>query len=138
MDYHGAQALIRSSTRVARLCRLGFLLILSSAPSIAAESSDQANTGSLQEIVITAERHEQTVQKAALTIQVLSSEDLQAAGISNTSDLEKVTTGVEIGVGGANNQIFIRGVGSFAYSPLSTPGVAFNVDGVYVPVAKNR
>lgn len=132
MYNYGAQALIRSSTRIARLCWLGFLTIVSSAPSIAAESPDQANTGSLQEIVITAERHEQTVQKAALTIQVLSSEDLQAAGISNTSDLEKITTGVEIGVGGANNQIFIRGVGSFAYSPLSTPGVAFNVDGVYV------
>ncbi len=35
-------------------------------------------------------------------------------------------------MGGVNDQIFIRGVGSFAESPLSSPGVAFNVDGVYV------
>ncbi len=133
MHHFVARAIIRSSARISSLRWLGSLTIFSiCAPAIAAESPDQTSSGSLQEIVITAERHEQTLQKAALTIQVLSSEALQAAGVSNTSDLEKVTTGVEIGVGGANNQIFIRGVGSFAYSPLSTPGVAFNVDGVYV------
>ena len=35
-------------------------------------------------------------------------------------------------MGGANSQIFIRGIGSAAFSPLNTPGVAFNVDGIYV------
>src|SRR5882757_441119 len=133
MNHFRASALSRLSTQLSSLRWLGLLTMFPiCAPATTADSPDQTNSGSLQEIVVTAERHEQTLQKAALTIQVLSGEALQAAGISNTSDLEKVTTGVEIGVGGANNQIFIRGVGSFAYSPLSTPGVAFNVDGVYV------
>lgn len=81
---------------------------------------------------MTAQRHEQSLQKASLTIQVLSQEEIQRAGLSDATDLTRVTTGVEIGVGGVNDQIFIRGVGSFGESPLSAPGVAFNVDGVYV------
>src|SRR5215831_18270080 len=86
----------------------------------------------LQEVTVTAERREENLQKASLTIQVLDAQEVQRAGLSDATDLSRVTTGVEVGVGGVSDQIFIRGVGSFAYSPLSAPGVAFNVDGVYV------
>lgn len=94
----------------------------------AAEIADEP----LQEVIVTAERREETLQKASLTIQVLGAQDIQRKGLSDATDLSRVTTGVEIGVGGVNDQIFIRGVGSFAESPLSAPGVAFNVDGIYV------
>ena len=94
----------------------------------AAEAGDEP----LQEVIVTAERREENLQKASLTIQVLGSGEIQRAGLSGATDLSRVTTGVEIGVGGVNDQIFIRGVGSFAESPLSAPGVAFNVDGIYV------
>lgn len=88
--------------------------------------------GGIADIVVTAERREQNVQKAPLTIQVVSGNQLAKSGVSSAIDLNRITTGVEIGKGGSNNQIFIRGVGAFAFSPLSNPGVAFNVDGVYV------
>lgn len=35
-------------------------------------------------------------------------------------------------LGGSNTQIFICGVGDFSNSPQDNPGVAFNVDGIYV------
>jgi iron complex outermembrane recepter protein len=90
------------------------------------------STEPLQEVTVTAERREENLQKTSLTIQVLDAQEVQRAGLSDATDLSRVTTGVEVGVGGVSDQIFIRGVGSFAYSPLSAPGVAFNVDGVYV------
>jgi iron complex outermembrane receptor protein len=90
------------------------------------------SSGGLAEIVVTAERHEETVQKAPLTIQVLGGEATREAGLSSVSDLSRLTTGVEVGTGGSSTQIFIRGVGDFSFNPVSNPGVAFNVDGVYV------
>ncbi len=93
---------------------------------------EQTNIGSLDEIVVTAEKRELNAQKSALTIEVLNADSIQKAGISQATNLQAVIPGLTIGLGGNNDQIFIRGVGSFAYSPISTPGVAFNVDGVYV------
>ena len=91
-----------------------------------------ADSGGLTEVVVTAERHEETVQKAPLTIQVVGSEATRQAGLSSVSDLSTLTTGVQVGTGGSSTQIFIRGVGDFSFNPVSNPGVAFNVDGVYV------
>jgi iron complex outermembrane receptor protein len=91
-----------------------------------------SDSGGLEEIVVTAERREESAQKAPLTIQVIGSEALRESGLTNAIDISKLTTGVQIGVGGSSTQIYIRGVGDFAFNPLANPGVAFNVDGVYI------
>ncbi len=126
----------RSTQRGASLAAsraMGFLLITYSFVVHSADEAAPAVAGDqLGEIVVTAEKHEVSLQKSALTIQVVSGNELARAGISQVSDLQTIVPGVVIGVGGDNDQIFIRGVGSFADSPLSSPGVAFNVDGVYV------
>lgn len=88
--------------------------------------------GGIQEIVVTAERHEQSVQKSPLALQVLGADEITKSGLTQADDLSKLTTGIEVGSAGANAQIYIRGVGSYAQTPLQNPGVAFNVDGVYV------
>ncbi|MDF8332171.1 TonB-dependent receptor [Novosphingobium cyanobacteriorum] len=102
------------------------------AQTTAAETSASTDSTGIADIVVTAERREQSTQRSALSIQVVGGEALEKAGVSAAGDLTKLTTGVEIGVAGANSQIYVRGVGSFAYIPLQSPGVAFNVDGVYV------
>jgi iron complex outermembrane receptor protein len=89
-------------------------------------------TGGLQEVVVTAERREENVQKAPLTIQVLGGDSVRQSGVTSVVDISRLTTGLEIGVGGSSTQIYIRGVGDFAFNPLANPGVAFNVDGVYI------
>jgi iron complex outermembrane receptor protein len=100
-----------------------------------AQSTTPASTSSdagLQEIIVTAERHEESAQKAPLTIQVLSADQVKQSGLTAVTDLSKLTTGLEIGVGGGSTQLFIRGVGDFSFDARANPGVAFNVDGVYV------
>ena len=100
--------------------------------SAQATSASSADSGGLQEIVVTAERREESVQKAPLTIQVIGADALRESGITSAVDISKLTTGVQIGVGGSSTQIYVRGVGDFAFNPLANPGVAFNVDGVYI------
>jgi iron complex outermembrane recepter protein len=100
-----------------------------------AQSAAPAVTSSdagLQEIIVTAERHEESAQKAPLTIQVLGADQVKQSGLTAVTDLSKLTTGLEIGVGGGSTQLFIRGVGDFSFDARANPGVAFNVDGVYV------
>jgi len=97
-----------------------------------AQSGGQDAGGGIADIIVTAERHEQNVQKAPLTIQVIGGEELARAGINDTSSLQKVASGLQIGANGASTQVFLRGVGSFASGTTTSPGVAFNVDGIYV------
>jgi iron complex outermembrane receptor protein len=91
-----------------------------------------ASTGVLEEIVVTAQRREETLQKSSLSIQVLTSEGLTRAGVAHSTDLNTVIPGIQVGGGGNAAQVYIRGVGDFAASPLSNPAVAVNVDGIYV------
>ncbi len=105
-----------------------FAQVTTNAPKGAAVATQDG----VEDIIVTAERREQNLQRAPITIQVLSGEEVVKRGVATATDLGKLTTGLEIGAGGTSTQFFIRGVGAFAFSPLSTPGVAFNVDGVYV------
>jgi iron complex outermembrane receptor protein len=100
--------------------------------SVASDASFDPGTSGISDIVVTAERRSSSVQRSPLTILAIDGDSLERSGVSSPTELTKFTTGVEIGEGGANTQVFIRGVGSFAYTPLESPGVAFNVDDVYV------
>lgn len=53
-------------------------------------------------------------------------------GVTEARDLNQLVPGLQIGQGGTATQIFIRGVGDESVSLYNNPGVAFNVDGVYV------
>ena len=81
---------------------------------------------------MTAERRSESLQRVPATIQVVTAEAIRSAGLSTPDDMTKLTTGLNLSFGGSNTQIFIRGVGDFSYSPQDSPGVAFNVDGIYV------
>lgn len=98
---------------------------------VQAQAADGDSPG-VAEVVVTAERREQNLQKTPLTIQVLSGDQMLAAGVSRFDDLNRVTTGVQIGMFGPSTTVFIRGVGAATGTPLINPGVTFNVDNVYI------
>ncbi|MDB5576366.1 MAG: hypothetical protein JWR80_1542 [Bradyrhizobium sp.] len=100
------------------------------APPVSPPPASEDN--GIREIVVTAQRFQQSVQKSSLTIQVVDDKQLQRTGVTAVADLAKLATGVDIAIGGSSAQIFIRGVGDRSFNPLANPGVAFNVDGVYV------
>jgi iron complex outermembrane receptor protein len=90
----------------------------------------------IPDVIVTAQRRSESVQKSSLAIQVLNGDQLQEAGIVQMRDLGKLVSGVQIGQGGSATQIYVRGVGDFTATPVTNPAVAVNVDGVYVARAQ--
>jgi iron complex outermembrane recepter protein len=102
-------------------------------------SASNAAPGELEQIVVTAERRTETLQKSSVALQVLSGEDLEREGIVGPKDLTLAVPGLAVGAGGPAPQYYIRGVGDLSAIALSNPAIATNLDGVYVarPTATN-
>ena len=95
-------------------------------------TSAQSPQSNIQDIIITANRRSESIQRSSLAIQAFGADALRSAGLSQATDLNKLVQGLQIATAGSTTQIYIRGVGDFSANPLANPGVAFNVDGVYV------
>nr|WP_232793204.1 TonB-dependent receptor [Caulobacter hibisci] len=115
------------------------LSLATSAQAFAAETASAATpdpepSNVVTEIVVTGEKREVTLQKAALAISVLSPEKLAAANVQQLSDLNGYVPGLTVAKsGGYVRVVSIRGVGYEASDNLSAvPGTSFHVDGVYV------
>jgi iron complex outermembrane receptor protein len=87
------------------------------------------------EIIVTAQRREESAQKVPISIQALSETQLQQMGIANTNDLPLAVPGLQISSSAANQLYYLRGVGSQQVGTSSSPEVATFVDGVYMPFA---
>jgi iron complex outermembrane receptor protein len=101
--------------------------------SAAASSVAQENEGGLAEIIVTAQRKEESAQKADLPISVIEPAELTRQNIVRAEDLSRAIPALVAGNnGGANTTFFIRGVGNFTANSYSDPSVAFNYDDVYI------
>ncbi|MEE3623856.1 TonB-dependent receptor [Nitrospirillum sp. BR 11752] len=86
----------------------------------------------LEDIVVTAERREETTQRTPIAITAFSGDTLQQRGVSSSTDLNNMVPGLAVGNNGGSVQIAIRGIGSTNDTEVGDPAVAFNVDGVYM------
>lgn len=86
----------------------------------------------VSDIVVTAQRREESLQKVPLTVQAFSSENLAATGIQTTADLPAVTPGLVLARGIGLSSPFLRGVGSSSNGPGVENSVATYVDGIYL------
>lgn len=97
-------------------------------PDISADSDS-----GLQEIVVTAQRREESMQKAALAVSAVSAQTLRDAGVFKPTDLTSLVPALQVSTSaGPYNLFYLRGVGNFNGNALSDSAVAFNVDGVYL------
>lgn len=107
------------------------------APVSSTPVTEQAQEdGGIADIVVTASRREESAQRAALAIQVLSADALDRANVTRPEDISSIAPGVQIATGGNYPQVYVRGVGNFATGGLAEGAVAFNIDGVYVSRAQ--
>jgi len=127
-----------------RLTRLagGILaaLAVASAPGLARAQStppEAVPSGGLQEIVVTATRHEETLSKVPLSVTALNQEALDLRGVKDIVDVARFTPGLNIDNSGTNN-ISIRGISSTGGAgttgiylddtPIQMRALAFNPD----------
>lgn len=97
---------------------------------------DTSDAASLPEVVVTAQRRAENLQKSSVVVQAISPDQLAQSGIIQPADLGKLVPGLQIGMGGAAAQIYVRGVGDFGSTSSTNPAVATNIDGVYIARAQ--
>ena len=102
-------------------------------PADEAKTEQPDATGDNSEIVVTAERREQTLQSYAGTAAAFTGDQLKKRGIQNISDLNDVLPGLTVANNGVNREVWIRGIGSSNNTELGDPAAATHWDGVYLP-----
>ena len=117
------------------------LAIIMSAVPIAAISVDQAaaqgaSNSAFEEIVVTAQRREQSIYDVPVAISAFSPETIERQGITDLVDLGKFVpnlnvTGFSAGHTSSANP-FIRGIGLQDHLITTEPGVGVYVDGIYL------
>jgi iron complex outermembrane recepter protein len=102
-----------------------------SAPAAAAnEVTDDAGS---KEIIVTAERREQSLQDFAGTVTTISGDDLKRVGVRTIADLNDSVPGLTVARNQGNIEVYIRGIGSSNNTELGDPAAATHFDGVYLP-----
>ena len=104
-----------------------------------AEESEPAaiEGGQLGEIVVTAQRREESLSKVPVSVTAMTQEDMDTKGIKDILDVVRFTPGIAIDNSGTNN-ISIRGISSTGGAgttgiyiddtPIQIRGLAFNPD----------
>lgn len=95
----------------------------------AAAPTEAAGTFGDADIIVTAQRREQSVLEVPLSIQALSGDQLANAGIKDLTGLQLTTPGYLPNTGSGFTQIFIRGVGNSLFVGAD-PSVATFIDDV--------
>lgn len=98
-----------------------------------ATAPSEENAEKLGEIIVTAHKRSESLQKAPAAITALNTDALADLGIRSAVDLTKIVPSAEIVEAPAVAQAFIRGVGSNIDDPYVDPGVAINVNGISTP-----
>ncbi|NHN39137.1 TonB-dependent receptor [Pseudomaricurvus alcaniphilus] len=116
---------------------LTILSLLLGASSAFAQTNDNrtqaSSKGVLEEVIVTAQHREQSMQDAAVAIQAYDQEALMQSGMESAQDLGKLSPSLGISAGGGPlTSFFIRGVGALTVNPLTDSAVAQNVDGIYL------
>jgi iron complex outermembrane receptor protein len=123
-----------STTRKTLLAGLVGLFAAGGATQVAAQGGEVATEQSrIDEIIVTAQKREQSLQDTALAITALTGEGLKVRGIDSGYDLQfsvpSLTTG-PAALGAA--QVTLRGVGMDNAEIAGDPGVPIHIDGHYI------
>src|SRR5262245_13269132 len=97
-----------------------------------------ADSETLESIVVTARRREESLQDTPVAVTALSAEALERQQATGTMDLDKIAPNIQFhsyGTLTGNNaaaQVFIRGIGQTDATPAVDPGVGIYIDDVYM------
>lgn len=103
---------------------------------LAQDIAAAADTGGTQiaEVIVTAQKRGESVQKVPIAITALSAETLTQRGVRNGLDLTRSVPGLQINnlFQSSNPTIFLRGVGVNDYNAASSGAVGVTVDDVFL------
>jgi iron complex outermembrane recepter protein len=98
--------------------------------------AEQADSSTLDEITVTAQRFEQSLQKTPVAVTALTEEEFSKFQVERLDDLVKAVPNIiiEQNTGTSSGaKIFLRGVGQDESLFTADPAVAIYVDDIYIP-----
>ena len=95
-------------------------------------SVESEQSQGLEEIVVTAQRREESLQRAAVAVTAVTGDDLTKSGITETANLGRLVPSLVVQPTGATTSFFLRGVGTNSQNSFAENAVAFNFNGIYV------
>ncbi|MBY8824139.1 TonB-dependent receptor [Sphingomonas colocasiae] len=103
------------------------------AQSTTAEVADQGATD-MGDIVVTAQKREQSVNRVPLAITAVEGGKLLSQGVVGVKDLNSIAPNLQIRTVGSNSFVglSIRGISNASYALNANPAVSTYIDGVYV------
>ncbi len=104
---------------------------LGTAPVAIAQSTD--SRAQVEEVFVTAEKREETVQDLSLSVTALNAEMLDRGGIDDISRLEHMVPGMRFGQSGNEVRLAMRGTRTNNVGSEAEQVVGIFEDGVYVP-----
>ncbi|MEX2150857.1 MAG: TonB-dependent receptor [Steroidobacteraceae bacterium] len=103
---------------------------LASARAEAADS-DRNDASKLDEVIVTAQRRNESLQDVPIAVTALAGDMLERSGVRTAEEIELVTPGLSYSTVGSYAMPRIRGVGTNANAATIENPVALYVDGVY-------
>ena len=107
--------------------------VMASIPGAWADDAVGQEAATLQEVVVTAQKREQTVQDLPGVISAISGERIKELGISNVEDLANEVSGLSFYSHAGANFVTLRGVGVPVDTGVSDNNISITVDGVVLP-----
>src|SRR5688572_17355326 len=129
------------ANRVGHTTSLGLAALLLESVAFAQQpptNPQSVEAETLESIVVTARRREESLQDTPVAVTALSAEALERQQIVGTVDLDKIAPNIQFhsyGTLTGNNsaaQVFIRGIGQSDATPAVDPGVGVYIDDVYM------
>ena len=118
----GGLQMKKPSSRIA-----GFFVVLALSMCGASASAQL-----MEEVVVTAQKREQSAQDVSIAVNAFSGDQLNALGVTGAKDLADYTAGVQINMEYGNAPTFtIRGVNVNDFGAGTSPAAAVYVDGIY-------
>jgi iron complex outermembrane recepter protein len=103
-----------------------------------ATATTAADTGGIQEIVVTAQKRAENVQDVPIAISAFTADALSERSVTSVASLSNIAPNVVLDAGtpfsGSSSVIsaFIRGIGANDFAFNIDPGVGIYLDGVYL------
>lgn len=116
-----------------RTLALAISAVLSACVGSAYAAEDDAGARPIEEVIVSVERVEQTLQSYEGTAIAMSQAALDTLGANDLLDLPALMPGLEISNYESNTELYVRGIGSNANTELGDPAIAPHLDDVYVP-----
>lgn len=91
-----------------------------------------AQNTALEEIIVTAEKRDESLQKIGIAVTALNGDELQRLRLDSLREMQFLAPGLKIGETQKKTFINIRGIGNELFNAGADQGVAVHMDGVYL------